>query len=135
MESVIPAQRWGVTCGPGATQAATLPAYAQPVPGVTVALKNGWKYLPTCAAQDDSCPWQVNSIGWVKGEGRDYVPRRPDHQGPAGQGHLRPRLRDHHHPGRVPADLGQPRALRTRRRGGWGGAGLPGRFSRLLGRT
>ena len=38
-----------------------------------MALKNGWKYLPTCAAQDDSCPWQVNSIGWVKGEGRDYV--------------------------------------------------------------
>ena len=72
MESVIPAQRWGVTCGPWGTNCDP-PGDPQPVPGVTVALKNGWKYLPTCAAQDDSCPWQVNSIGWVKGQGRDYV--------------------------------------------------------------
>ena len=72
MESVIPAQRWGVTCGPWGTSCDPHGG-PQPVPGVTVALKNGWKFLPTCAAQDDSCPWQVNSIGWVRGEGRDYV--------------------------------------------------------------
>jgi Beta-lactamase enzyme family len=72
MESVIPTQRWGVTCGPWGTDCAA-PDYAHPVPGVTVALKNGWKFVPTCTAQDESCPWQVNSIGWVSGEGRDYV--------------------------------------------------------------
>jgi hypothetical protein len=72
MQSVIPAQRWGVTCGAWGTSCDP-PAYAQPVPGVTVALKNGWKFLPTCAAQDDSCPWQVNSIGWIHGKGRNYV--------------------------------------------------------------
>ena len=72
MESIIPAQRWGVTCGPWRTTCDP-PDYATPVPGVTVALKNGWKFLPTCIAADDSCPWQVNSIGWVHGEGRNYV--------------------------------------------------------------
>ena len=72
MESVIPAQRWGVTCGPWGT-ACDPPGYAHPVPGVTVALKNGWKYLPTCIAQVDACPWQVNSIGSVQGKGRNYV--------------------------------------------------------------
>jgi hypothetical protein len=72
MESVEPAQRWGITCGPWGTQCAA-PDYATPDPAVTVALKNGWKYLPTCAPQDDSCPWQVNSIGWVRGQGRNYV--------------------------------------------------------------
>jgi hypothetical protein len=72
MENVIPAQRWGVTCGPwGTTCNGT--DHAAPVSGVTVALKNGWKYLPTCTKQDDSCPWQVNSIGWVQGKGRNYV--------------------------------------------------------------
>ncbi|MGH3398491.1 MAG: serine hydrolase [Streptosporangiaceae bacterium] len=72
MESVIPTQRWGVSCGPWGSSCAP-PDYAQPVPGVTVALKNGWKFVPTCTRQDDSCPWQVNSIGWVRGQGRDYV--------------------------------------------------------------
>jgi hypothetical protein len=72
MESVIPTQRWGISCGPWGT-ACDAPDYARPVPGVTVALKNGWKFVPTCARQDDSCPWQVNSIGWVHGEGRDYA--------------------------------------------------------------
>jgi Beta-lactamase enzyme family len=72
MESVEPTQRWGVTCGPwGSTCDA--PNYADPVTGVTVALKNGWKYVPTCTKQDDSCPWQVNSMGWVQGKDRDYV--------------------------------------------------------------
>jgi beta-lactamase class A len=52
MEQVEPSQDWGVSGG---------------VPdGVTVALKNGW--LPL--ANND---WQVNSIGYVSGEGRNYV--------------------------------------------------------------
>jgi hypothetical protein len=33
-----------------------------------VALKNGW--LPLTSTDDD---WQVNSIGWVCGAGRDYL--------------------------------------------------------------
>jgi len=54
MEHVTRAQRWGVTSG---------------VPRrTTVALKNGW--LPLTSADDD---WQINSIGWVSGQGRDYL--------------------------------------------------------------
>jgi hypothetical protein len=54
MENVTPDQRWGVSGG--------VPA------GVTVALKNGW--LPLNDANTD---WQVNSVGWVSGDGRDYL--------------------------------------------------------------
>jgi hypothetical protein len=72
MENVEPDQRWGITCGPWGTSCAS-PDYAQPVPGITVALKNGWKYVPSCDPTKESCPWQVNSVGWVKGDGRDYV--------------------------------------------------------------
>ena len=54
MENVAPGQRWGVTGG--------VPA------GVRVALKNGW--LPLNDANTD---WQINSIGWVSGDGRDYL--------------------------------------------------------------
>ncbi len=54
MEHVTPDQRWGVSGG--------VPS------GVTVALKNGW--LPLNAA---STNWQVNSVGWVSGDGRDYL--------------------------------------------------------------
>jgi hypothetical protein len=54
MEDVTPDQRWGVSAG--------VPAQA------TVALKNGW--LPLDAAGTD---WQINSIGWVSGSGRDYL--------------------------------------------------------------
>ena len=36
-------------------------------PGATVALKNGW--LPLEATGD----WQINSIGWVDGDGRNYL--------------------------------------------------------------
>jgi hypothetical protein len=54
MENVAPSQRWGVSGG--------VPAQ------VTVALKNGW--LPLNAAGTD---WQVNSIGWVSGLGRNYL--------------------------------------------------------------
>ena len=54
MENVTSEQRWGVSGG--------VPA------GVTVALKNGW--LPLDSANDD---WQINSIGWVNGDGRDYL--------------------------------------------------------------
>ena len=72
MESIVPAQRFGVTCGPWGTECQP-PDYATPDPAVTVALKNGWKYVPSCPQQDQTCPWQVNSIGWVSGKGRDYV--------------------------------------------------------------
>jgi beta-lactamase class A len=72
MESVIPTQRFGVTCGPWGTDC-NGPNYAVPVPEVTVALKNGWKYVPSCVPQDATCSWQVNSMGWVQGKGRDYV--------------------------------------------------------------
>jgi hypothetical protein len=85
MESVIPTQRWGVTCGPWGTTC-NAPDYANPVPGVTVALKNGWKFVPTCTRQDDSCPWQVNSMGWVNGQGRDYVLAVLTTDDPAGPG-------------------------------------------------
>jgi beta-lactamase class A len=54
MENVTPTQRWGVTGG--------VPSQA------TVALKNGW--LPL---NEDNTNWQVNSIGWVSGSGRDYL--------------------------------------------------------------
>ena len=54
LENVAPAQAWGVSGG--------VPA------GVTVALKNGW--LPLNDANTD---WQINSEGWVSGDGRDYL--------------------------------------------------------------
>jgi hypothetical protein len=54
LENVTPSQRWGVSGG--------VPA------GVTVALKNGW--LPLDAGNSN---WQVNSIGWVSGDGRNYL--------------------------------------------------------------
>jgi hypothetical protein len=54
MENVTPSQRWGISGG--------VPAEA------TVALKNGW--LPLNAADTD---WQINSVGWVSGRGRDYL--------------------------------------------------------------
>lgn len=54
LENVTPDQRWGVTGG--------VP------PEVTVALKNGW--LPLNNSDTD---WQINSIGWVSGAGRDYL--------------------------------------------------------------
>jgi beta-lactamase class A len=54
MENVTAAQRWGVTGG--------VP------PRVTVALKNGW--LPLNGSGTD---WQINSVGWVTGRGRDYL--------------------------------------------------------------
>lgn len=54
MEHVTAEQAWGVSGG--------VPA------GVTVALKNGW--LPLAGADSD---WQVNSVGWVSGDGRDYL--------------------------------------------------------------
>ena len=54
MENVTESQRWGVSGG--------VPA------GVTVALKNGW--LPLNGAQTD---WQINSVGWISGQGCDYL--------------------------------------------------------------
>ena len=54
MENVTPSQRWGVSGG--------VP------PQVTVALKNGW--LPLTGSGTD---WQINSVGWISGQGRDYL--------------------------------------------------------------
>ena len=54
MRDVTPSQRWGVSGG--------VPAQ------VTVALKNGW--LPLRGAGSD---WQINSVGWVSGGGRNYL--------------------------------------------------------------
>jgi hypothetical protein len=55
MEHIEADQAWGVTGGVGN--------------GTTVALKNGW--LPLDVASNSN--WQVDSIGWIKGNGRDYV--------------------------------------------------------------
>jgi hypothetical protein len=54
MENVTPSQRWGVSGG--------VPA------DVTVALKNGW--LPLDSSNTN---WQINSVGWISGHGRDYL--------------------------------------------------------------
>ena len=54
MTDIDPGENWGVSGG--------VPA------GVTVALKDGWVPL-TSAATD----WEVNSIGWVHGDGHDYL--------------------------------------------------------------
>jgi hypothetical protein len=51
---VTASQRWGVSGG--------VPAQ------VTVALKNGW--LPLDSADTD---WQINSVGWISGQGRNYL--------------------------------------------------------------
>jgi hypothetical protein len=55
MSNVDPTQAWGISSG-----VAT---------GAAVAIKNGW--LPTGA--DDTPPWQTNSIGYVNGDGRNYL--------------------------------------------------------------
>jgi Beta-lactamase enzyme family len=72
MENVDPTERWGISCGPWGTKCDP-PDYAPRKPDVTVALKNGWKTLPTCTKPIKDCPWQVNSTGWVAGEGRNYA--------------------------------------------------------------
>jgi hypothetical protein len=51
MENVTPSEAWGVSAATAA--------------GTTVAIKNGW--LPRPGG------WEVNSIGWVHGAGRDYL--------------------------------------------------------------
>jgi hypothetical protein len=53
LEHVVRDQRWGVSAGVA--------------PNAVVALKNGW--LP----RSDPAHWRVNSIGWIKGERRNYV--------------------------------------------------------------
>jgi beta-lactamase class A len=59
MENVTPSQAWGVSGG--------VPA------GVTVALKNGWLPLDGDSDSDSDSDWQVNSVGWISGDGRDYL--------------------------------------------------------------
>ncbi len=87
MESVQPDQRFGITCGPWGDSCES-PTYAQPLPGITVALKNGWKTLPTCTQPIAKCPWQVNSTGWVQGGGRDYALTVLTTDDPVGTGDL-----------------------------------------------
>ena len=53
MENVEADQDWGVSAG--------VPA------GIQVALKNGWLPLTT------NTNWEINSIGWIDGEGRNYL--------------------------------------------------------------
>jgi hypothetical protein len=72
MKNVDKTQRFGITCGPWGTSCDP-PNYAPEKSGVTVALKNGWKTVPTCTKAIHDCPWQVNSQGWVVGEGRNYA--------------------------------------------------------------
>ncbi len=52
MTNVDPSESWGISGG--------VPA------GVTIAIKNGW--LPL-----DAGGWQINSIGYINGAGRDYL--------------------------------------------------------------
>jgi Beta-lactamase enzyme family len=52
MTNVDPSEAWGISGG--------VPA------GVTIAIKNGW--LPL-----DAGGWEINSIGYVNGDGRDYL--------------------------------------------------------------
>jgi len=59
MEHVAGDEDWGVTGG--------VPA------GTTVALKNGWIQFPQALPYSAAGGWQIDSIGWVHGNGRDYV--------------------------------------------------------------
>jgi hypothetical protein len=54
LENVTPSQRWGISGG--------VPA------GVTLALKTGWQSLGA-----GNSNWQVNSVGWASGDGRNYL--------------------------------------------------------------
>jgi Beta-lactamase enzyme family len=58
MKNVEAGQNWGVSFG--------VP------PGTTIALKNGWIPFPQ-ALQYTAAAWQINSIGWIHGHGRNYV--------------------------------------------------------------
>jgi Beta-lactamase enzyme family len=53
LENVTSSEAWGVSSGPPS--------------GVTVALKNGW--LPLTGDTN----WQVNSVGWIFGQGKNYL--------------------------------------------------------------
>jgi beta-lactamase family protein len=53
MSNIDPGENWGVTGG--------VPSH------VHVALKNGW--VPLTSYSD----WEVNSTGWIHGDGRDYL--------------------------------------------------------------
>ena len=72
MEGVEPDPAFGITCGPWGNVRRP-PTTPRPDPDVTVPVKNGWKTLPTCTKPVDQCPWQVNSMGWVRGKGRNYA--------------------------------------------------------------
>ena len=54
LEDVSADQRWGISSGVS--------------PKATIALKDGW--LPLDGARTD---WQINSVGWISGLGRNYL--------------------------------------------------------------
>ena len=87
MRGVQPDQRFGATCGPWG-DTCDPPNYANPVEGVDVSVKNGWKTLPTCKDPIPQCPWQVNSNGIVSGQGRDYAISILTTKDPVGTGDL-----------------------------------------------
>jgi len=87
MQGVQPDQRFGITCGPWG-DTCDPPNWAQPVAGVDISVKNGWKTLPTCTDPIPQCPWQVNSNGWVDGQGRDYAISVLTTRDPVGTGDL-----------------------------------------------
>jgi hypothetical protein len=59
MERVEQGQNWGVGCGVAA--------------GSTIALKNGWLPFTSALRLASAGTWQIDSIGWIRGHGRDYV--------------------------------------------------------------
>lgn len=94
LKAVEPGQNWGISCGPwscsraGGTIDNPVRPGTRPVAGTTVALKNGWKTLPSCRRPIPRCPWQVNSTGWVRGKGRDYAIAVLTTDDPAGSGNV-----------------------------------------------
>ncbi len=59
MEHVESGQAWGVSAGVA--------------PGNTVALKNGWLPFYATLPLAKAGGYQIDSIGWVRGHGRDYL--------------------------------------------------------------
>jgi hypothetical protein len=94
LRSVEPGQDWGISCGPwscsrpGGTIDSPLRPGTKPVRGTVVAVKNGWKTLPSCRRPIPRCPWQINSTGWVRGQGRDYAIAVLTTEDPVGTGNV-----------------------------------------------
>jgi hypothetical protein len=59
MQNVEPSQAWGVSAGMAR--------------GTTVALKDGWLRVKAGWGTPVQPGWEVNSVGWARGSGRDYL--------------------------------------------------------------